>query len=238
MADAIALSDRLVVADAHRWLWGDTCSERDVGAPVLGRQEPGHRYPEGVVGCSAIALWISLPFPGTVDDACDTKRVVHQRPKPRTRGLREVRDSVTTIRERPMAKRFALAFVLIAALLAGCAGADSSAPQDSVEDVGPEPTSASTTTASCGELADELVAQMQVIVDELSDARLEDLGRDDLLPAGTQQQLDDLEGRVQDAGCDDEMDRLLAERADRIQGGGVIAEAVREGLSEGGDLPF
>jgi hypothetical protein len=79
---------------------------------------------------------------------------------------------------------------------------------------------------------------LQVIVDELSDADLEDLGRDDLLPAGTQQQLDDLEERVEDAGCDDEMDRLLAERANRIQGDGVIAEAVREGLSQNGDLPF
>jgi TolA-binding protein len=137
-----------------------------------------------------------------------------------------------------MAKRFALAFVLVAALLAGCAGADSSAPQDSVEDVSPQPTSGSTTTADCGELADELIAQLQVIVDELSEARLEDLGRDDLLPAGTQQQLDELEGRVEDANCDDEIDRLLRERANRIQGEGVIAEAVREGLSENGDLPF
>ena len=137
-----------------------------------------------------------------------------------------------------MAKRFGFAFVLVAALLAGCSGADSSAPQDSVEDVSPEPTSPSTTTASCGELADQVVAQVQVIVDELSDARLEDLGRDDLLPAGTQQQLDELEERVQDAGCDDEMDRLLAERANQIQGDGVIAEAVREGLNESGDLPF
>jgi hypothetical protein len=34
------------------------------------------------------------------------------------------------------------------------------------------------------------------------------------------------------------MDQLLAERADRIQGDGVIAEAVREGLSQDGDLPF
>jgi hypothetical protein len=137
-----------------------------------------------------------------------------------------------------MAKRVALAFVLVATLLAGCAGADSSAPQDSVEDVSPQPTSGSTTTADCGELADELIAQLQVIVDELSDARLEDLGRDDLLPAGTQQQLDELEGRVEDANCEDEIDRLLRERADRIQGEGVIAEAVREGLSENGDLPF
>jgi TolA-binding protein len=137
-----------------------------------------------------------------------------------------------------MAKRFALAFVLVATLLAGCAGADSSAPQDSVEDVSPQPTSGSTTTADCGELADELIAQLQVIVDELSDARLEDLGRDDLLPAGTQQQLDELEGRVEDANCDDEIDGLLRERANRIQGEGVIAEAVREGLSENGDLPF
>jgi TolA-binding protein len=137
-----------------------------------------------------------------------------------------------------MAKRFALAFVLVATLLAGCAGADSSAPQDSVEDVSPQPTSGSTTTADCGELADELIAQLQVIVDELSEARLEDLGRDDLLPAGTQQQLDELEGRVEDANCDDEIDRLLRERANRIQGEGVIAEAVREGLSENGDLPF
>jgi hypothetical protein len=137
-----------------------------------------------------------------------------------------------------MNKRFAFAFVLVAALLAGCAGADSSAPQDSVDDASPQPTPPTTTTANCGELADEVIAQMQVIVNELSDARLEDLGRDDLLPAGTQQQLDELEARVQDAGCDDEMDRLLAERANQIQGGGVIADAVREGLSEGGDLPF
>jgi hypothetical protein len=135
-----------------------------------------------------------------------------------------------------MAKRLALAFVLVAALLAGCTGADSSAPQDSADEA--EPTSASTATVGCEELADELIAQLQVIVDELSDARLEDLGRDDLLPPGTQQQLDELEGRVEDAGCDDDMDRLLAERANGIQGDGVIAEAVREGLSEGGDLPF
>jgi hypothetical protein len=83
-----------------------------------------------------------------------------------------------------------------------------------------------------------VIAQVQVIVDELSDARLEDLGRDDLLPAGTEQQLDDLDQRVQDAGCDDDMDGLLAERANDIEGDGVIAEAVREGLSENGDLPF
>jgi hypothetical protein len=126
--------------------------------------------------------------------------------------------------------------------LAGCAGADTAIEEDSVEGVSPEPTapvaSLPTATASCEELADELIAQLQVIVDELSDAGLEDLGRDDLLPAGTQQQLDELEGRVEDAGCDDEMDGLLAERANRIQGDGVIAEAVREGLSQNGDLPF
>jgi hypothetical protein len=142
-----------------------------------------------------------------------------------------------------MAKRSALTFVLVAALLVGCAGADTAIEEDSVEGVSPEPTapvasSPSTATASCEELADELIAQLQVIVDELSDAGLEDLGRDDLLPAGTQQQLDELEGRVEDAGCDDEMDRLLAERANLIQGDGVIAEAVREGLSQNGDLPF
>jgi hypothetical protein len=141
-----------------------------------------------------------------------------------------------------MAKRSALTFVLVAALLVGCAGADTAIEEDSVEGVSPEPTapvaSPPTATASCEELADELIAQLQVIVDELSDAGLEDLGRDDLLPAGTQQQLDELEGRVEDAGCDDEMDRLLAERANLIQGDGVIAEAVREGLSQNGDLPF
>ena len=137
-----------------------------------------------------------------------------------------------------MANHFATALVFVAALLTGCAGADTSAPQDSGDGVSPESTSAGATMASCAELADEVIAQVQVIVDELSDARLEDLGRDDLLPAGTQQQLDDLEGRVRDAGCDDEMDRLLSERADQIEGGGVIADAVREGLSEGGDLPF
>lgn len=138
-----------------------------------------------------------------------------------------------------MAKHFATALVLVAALLTGCAGADTSAPQDSGDGVSPESTSADATmAASCAELADEVIAQVQVIVDELSDAQLGDLGRDDLLPAGTQQQLDDLEGRVRDAGCDDEMDRLLSERADQIEGGGVIADAVREGLSKSGDLPF
>lgn len=137
-----------------------------------------------------------------------------------------------------MAKRAALTFVLVTALLAGCAGADSSAPENVVEDASPEPTTPVTATASCEELADELIAQLQVIVDEVSDARLEDLQRDDLLPAGTQQQLDELEGRVEDAGCDDEMDRLLGERANSIQGAGVIAESVREGLSQNGDLPF
>jgi len=142
-----------------------------------------------------------------------------------------------------MAKRSVLMLVVFAALLAGCAGADNAAPENPVQDVSPEPTTPvastpGTATASCEELADELIVQVQVIVDELSDAGLDDLGRDDLLPEGTQQQLDDLEGRVEDAGCDDEMDRLLAERADRIQGDGVIAEAVREGLSENGDLPF
>jgi hypothetical protein len=158
-------------------------------------------------------------------------------------GFTRPGEPVTPIEERLMAKRSALTFVLVAALLAGCAGADSAAPDNAVEDVSPEPTtpvasSRGTATANCEELADELIAQLQVIVDELSDATLDDLGRDDLLPAGTQQQLDDLEERVEDAGCDDEMDRLLAERADRIQGDGVIAEAVREGLSQGGDLPF
>lgn len=143
-----------------------------------------------------------------------------------------------------MAKRCVLLLVVIAALLAGCAGADSVEGENAVEDVSPEPTTAvasspSTRTASCEQLADQLVAQLQVIVDELSDATLEDLGRDDLLPAGTQQQLDELEGRVEDAGCDDaQMDRLLAERANSIQGTGVIAEAVREGLSQNEDLPF
>jgi len=142
-----------------------------------------------------------------------------------------------------MAKRSMLMFVFVAALLAGCAGADTSVPEDAAEGAGPEATapvgsSPSTAAASCDELADEVITQVQVIVDELSDARLEDLGDDDLLPEGTEQELDDLEGRVQDADCDDEMDRLLADRADRIQGDGVIADAVREALEEGGDLPF
>jgi hypothetical protein len=41
------------------------------------------------------------------------------------------------------------------------------------------------------------------------------------------------------AGCsDDEIDGLLAERADRIRGDGVVAEAVREALGQNEDLPF
>lgn len=143
-----------------------------------------------------------------------------------------------------MPKRFALLFVLVAALLTGCAGADTSEGEAAVEDATPEATtpaasSQNTETASCEELADEVIAQVQVIVDELSDATLEDLGRDDLLPPETEQQLDELGERVEDSGCDeDEMDRLLADRADRIQGEGVIADAVREGLDQSGELPF
>lgn len=142
-----------------------------------------------------------------------------------------------------MPKRFALLFVLVAGLVAGCAGADTSGGE-AVEDVSPEPTtpamsSPDTATASCEELADEVIAQVQVIVDELSDATLEDLGRDDLLAPETQQELDELGQRVEDSGCDEEeMDRLLADRADRIQGEGVIADAVRDGLEQSGDLPF
>jgi hypothetical protein len=142
-----------------------------------------------------------------------------------------------------MAKRSVLMFVFVAALLAGCAGADTSVPEDAAEGASPEAIapvapSPSAVAASCEELADEVIAQVQVIVDELSDARLEDLQNDDLLPEGTEQELDELEGRVRDADCDDEMDRLLADRADRIQGDGVIADAVREGLEQDGDLPF
>jgi hypothetical protein len=144
-----------------------------------------------------------------------------------------------------MAKRVALTFVLVAALLAGCAGADTSVQQDAVE-TGPEApapstpvaSSPSTATTSCEELADELVAQVQVIVDELSNATLGDLADDDVVPAATQQQLDELEGRIRDADCDDAIDGLLAERADQIEGDGVIAEAVREALSQNEDLPF
>lgn len=51
--------------------------------------------------------------------------------------------------------------------------------------------------------------------------------------------LHELEERVEDAGCEDNgMDRLLAERANRIQADGVVAEAVRQGLSQNEDLPF
>jgi hypothetical protein len=125
-----------------------------------------------------------------------------------------------------MVERFALMLILLAAVLAGCssqgAGAD-----------------AGTVTAGCEELADELIVQLQVVVDELSDATFDDLMRDDILSATSQQELDELEGRAEDAGCEqDEIDGLLAERADRIQGDGVIAEGIREALSEGEELPF
>ena len=142
-----------------------------------------------------------------------------------------------------MAKRSVLMFVFVAALLAGCAGADTSVPEDAAEGASPEATapvaSSPSTAASCEELADDVIAQVQVIVDELSDATLEDLGRDDLLPPETEQELDQLGQRVEDSGCDEEeMERLLADRADRIQGEGVIADAVREGLDQSGELPF
>lgn len=148
-----------------------------------------------------------------------------------------------------MARRLALTLMLVTALLAGCAGAETPADEDAAETtvdedaaeaVSPEPPAASptTTAVSCEDLADELVAQLQVIVNELSDATMEDLAGGDVVPEGTQQELDDLEQRVSDAGCDDEIEDLLAARADRIEGAGVIADAVREALSQNQDLPF
>lgn len=131
-----------------------------------------------------------------------------------------------------MMKRVAMTVVLGTAVLAGCGGGDDEASTASTA-------SAGATTAGCAELADELIVQVQVVVDALSEASLEDLVQDDLLSQDTQLALDDIEERAQQAGCeDDEMDRLLAERADRIEGDGLLAEEVREGLSEGGDLPF
>jgi hypothetical protein len=148
-----------------------------------------------------------------------------------------------------MGRRLALTLLLVTALLAGCAGAetpadenaaDTTVDEDAAEAVSPEPPAASPTTAavSCEDLADELVAQLQVIVNELSDATMEDLAGGDVVPEGTQQELDDLEQRVSDAGCDDEIEDLLAARADRIEGAGVIADAVREALNQNQDLPF
>jgi hypothetical protein len=118
--------------------------------------------------------------------------------------------------------------VFAALLLAGCA----SQPTQSATARRPTP-------PRCAELADEVIGQVQVVVDELSDATLDDLERDDLISAQAQQRLDGLEAQVDEAGCyEDEMDGLLAERADRIQGDGVVAEAVRKALGQNGELPF
>jgi hypothetical protein len=132
-----------------------------------------------------------------------------------------------------MGRRIALVLVVLATALAGCAGADTTAGTAA------EVASDGTATASCEELADELVAQLQVIVDGLSNLQLEELGQEDVLPADFQQQLDDLTGRIETSDCsDEEMRALLAERADQIQGDSPIADAVRDSLKAGEDLPF
>ncbi len=84
-----------------------------------------------------------------------------------------------------------------------------------------------------------MIAQVQVVVDELGAASLDDLERGGLISRRTQERLDEVDSRAAEAGCsDEEIDFLLAERADRIRGDGVVAEAVREALGQYEGLPF
>jgi hypothetical protein len=135
-----------------------------------------------------------------------------------------------------MARRSVVVLIMVfAAFVAGCGRGGDVGGQEAAEGSA----AVSAARAECGELADEVIVQIQAVVDELGDVTLDDMLQDNVLSATTQQRLDELDGRVQAAGCsEDDMDSLLADRADRIQGDGVLAEEIREGLAENGDLPF
>jgi hypothetical protein len=127
--------------------------------------------------------------------------------------------------------------MLVAAFLSACGSAGGAGGEASVQEAGSTPAAAA--SPDCAALADELIVEVQSVVDQLSDATLDDLLEDDVVSAATQQRLDDLESRVEAAGCsEDEMDALLADRADRIRGEGVLAEEIRDALAQNEDLPF
>ena len=137
-----------------------------------------------------------------------------------------------------MAKRVALTVVFVVALLAGCAGAETADDTEAGEAAGDLASSLATEAPACAELADEMIAELQGIVDQLGDVTLEELAAGDVIEQDRQQRLEELEARVSETGCDDQIDQLLAERAEQIRGEGAIADAVRESLNLGEELPF
>lgn len=136
-----------------------------------------------------------------------------------------------------MARRPVIMLLLVVALLAGCATDTTGAADTSGADGAESPAAAaaapspSAADATCEELADELVAQLQEISDLIADRSAAEIAQDEQLIDDAGEQIDDIAQRVQDAGCEDQMEELVSARADEIQGDGPSAEFLRELLS-------
>jgi len=98
----------------------------------------------------------------------------------------------------------------------------------------------SDSASSCEDLADDGIALVQDMLDELSDLSLEDISSDEE-PQALQdftEKGEALQTQADELGCTDEqMTELVSARVGSLDADGPIAELILEGLqSEGGDL--
>jgi hypothetical protein len=89
-------------------------------------------------------------------------------------------------------------------------------------------------SAECEQIADDGIDGINEVLAQYEDKTLEDLAEGEgELPPDLQARFDSLDERAAAANCDeDDVDDLLAQRVDDIEGSGFLADLVRSALEE------
>jgi type IV pilus biogenesis protein CpaD/CtpE len=138
-----------------------------------------------------------------------------------------------------MARRPIIILALFAALLAGCA-TDSTGAADTAtgatEEESPaaaaaEPSS-SASDATCAELADELVTQLQTIGNAIADLSPAEIAQDDQVTEA-ESRIDDISQQAQASDCQDEVQDAVAQ-VEALQSEGPSSEFLQDLLESAG----
>jgi hypothetical protein len=139
-----------------------------------------------------------------------------------------------------MVRRPVIMLLLIGALLASCASDTTGAAGTSSAGAAESPAAAaaapspSAADATCEQLANALIAELQTISDSIADKSAAEIAQDNQLIDEAGAKIDDIAQQLDDAGCREEVQQRVSDRVDELSEG-ASAEFLRN-LLESSDL--
>lgn len=140
-----------------------------------------------------------------------------------------------------MARRPIIMLILVAALFAGCA-ADSTGAADTATGAADEESPAAAAVepspsagdATCDELANELVTELQTIAQAIADLSPAEIAQDDQI-SEAEQRIDSISQQVQDANCEEQVQTAVSSQVEALESEGPASEFL-QGLLESANI--